>query len=116
MLNFSPKRAYIKEEVIKIKEEDKKRLLSPVTPENYFRVANGTIIKGLMDFDNSLENMGEETFRYHVNDYRNDFSTWIRDTIKDEKLANELLLTKEKSRTQVLVLRRIIHILGDSDE
>ena len=99
-----------------IKDEDKKRLLSRVSPENYFRVANGTVIKGLKELDNSLENIGEETFRYHVNDYRNDFSTWIRDTIKDEELANQLLLTKDKSRTQVLVLRRIVQTLGDENE
>lgn len=96
--------------------EENKRILAHVNPENYFRVANGTIIKGLSELDSSLENMGEETFRYHVNDYRNDFSTWIRDAIKDEKLTNELLLTKDKCRIQVLVLRRIIQILGDKDE
>lgn len=99
-----------------MKNEDKKRWLSHVAPEGYFRVANGTVIKGLMELDNSLESMGEETFRYHVNDYRNDFTSWIRDTIKDEKLANDLLLTKDKCRTQVLVLRRIAQILSDEDE
>ena len=99
-----------------IKDEDKKKLLSRVNPENYFRVANGTVIKSLKEIDNSLENVGEETFRYHVNDYRNDFSTWIRDTIKDEELANQLLLTKDKSRTQVLVLRRIVQTLCDENE
>mgnify|MGYP001610329943 CR=1 FL=1 len=95
-----------------VKEE---KLLSHVNPENYFRVANGTIIKGLMDLDNALESMGEETFRYHVNDYRNDFSVWIRDSIKDEKLADQLILTKDKCRTQVFVLRRIVEILTEKD-
>ena len=96
-----------------MKEEDKKRILSDVNPENYFRVANGTIIKGLMGIDNSLELMGAETFYYHVNDYRNDFSTWVREIMNDEKLANGLLLTKDKCRTQLMVLRRIIEIMND---
>lgn len=95
-----------------IKEEGRKRLLSDVNSENYFRVANGTIVKGIMELDSSLENMGEETFRYHVNDYRNDFSTWVRGTIKDEKLANDLLLSKDKCKTQIIVLRRIVEILS----
>ncbi|MBI3027265.1 hypothetical protein HYY70_04060 [Candidatus Woesearchaeota archaeon] len=95
-----------------IKEEDRKRLLSDVNSENYFRVANGTIVKGLMGLDSSLEGMGEETFRYHVNDYRNDFSTWIRGTINDEKLANDLLLSKDKCKTQIIILRRIVEILS----
>ena len=98
-----------------MKEEDKKRILSDVNPENYFRVANGTIIKGLTGIDDSLELMGAETFNYHVNDYRNDFSTWAREIMNDEKLANELLLTKDKCRTQLMVLRRIIEIMNDKD-
>lgn len=91
---------------------DKKKLLAHVNPENYFRAANGTVIKGLRELDSSLENMGQETFSHHVNDYRNDFSAWIRDTIKDEELANQILLTKDKSKTQILVLRRLVQLLG----
>jgi len=98
------------------KVDEKRRMPSHVNPENYFRVANGTVIKGLAELDTSLENMGQETFQYHVNDHRNDFSTWVRDTIKDEALANELLLTKDKCRTQVLVLRSMVKILSDKDE
>lgn len=96
--------------------EDKKKILSHVSPENYFRLANGTVIKGIMELDQALENIGQETFQYHVTDYRNDFSTWIRDAIKDEELANQLLLIKDKCRTQLLVLRRINQILRDSHE
>ena len=95
-----------------IKEETR---LARVNPDKYFRVANGTIIKSLMELDGSLESMGEETFKYHVNDYRNDFSIWIRDVIKDGKLADELLLSKDKCKTQVLVLRRIISIIGENN-
>lgn len=91
-------------------------LLSNVNPENYFRVANGTIIKGLMELDSSLENMGEETFRYHVNDYRNDFCTWVGDTIKDEELASQLLPAKDKCKMQLIVLRRIVQILREKNE
>ena len=92
-----------------IKEEE---ILRHVAPEHYFRVANGTVIKGIMDLDSSLENMGEETFRYHVTDTRNDFSAWTRDIIKDDKLADELLMTKDRIKTQVVVLRKIVGILS----
>lgn len=89
------------------------KALSDVKPENYFRVANGTVIKGLMELDSSLESMGEETFKYHVNDYRNDFSSWVRDTIKDEELANQLLIAKDKAKMQLTVLRRIVQLLRE---
>lgn len=84
--------------------------LSDAAPENYFRVANGTIVKNLKELDMAIENMSNETFKCHVSDVRNDFSIWIRDTIKDEKLANELLQTKDKCRTQLLILRRVLEM------
>ena len=82
-----------------------------INPENYFRVANGTIIKSIKELDGAIENMSDGTFKCHVSDVRNDFSNWIRDTIKDEELANGLLQTKDRCRTQLLVLRRIVEIL-----
>ena len=60
----------------------------------------------------AIENMGDETFKCHVSNVRNDFANWIRDVMKDEQLANDLLQVKDKSRTQLLVLRRIVSILA----
>jgi hypothetical protein len=94
--------------------EEKQNLieeLSDVDPENYFRVANGTIVKNLKELDMAIENMSDETFKCHVSEVRNDFSIWIREVIKDENLANELLQTKDRCRTQLLILRRIVEIL-----
>ena len=93
-------------------QQDIMRKLSDVNPENYFRVANGTIIKSLKELDMAIENMGDETFKCHVSNVRNDFANWIRDVMKDEQLANDLLQVKDKSRTQLLVLRRIVSILA----
>ena len=92
-------------------EKDPIKELDNVNPENYFRVANGTIVKNLKELDMAIENMSDETFRCHVSEVRNDFSIWIRNTIKGEKLANELLQTKDRCRTQLLILRRIVEIL-----
>jgi hypothetical protein len=95
-------------------EEQKQDLkeLCDAAPENYFRVANGTIVKNIKELDNAIENMSDETFKCHVSDVRNDFSIWIRETIGDEKLANELLQTKDRCRTQLLILRRVAEILA----
>ena len=93
-------------------KQDITKELSDVNPENYFRVANGTIVKNLKELDMAIENMGDETFNCHVNDVRNDCANWIRDVLKDEKLANYLLQTKERCRIQLLILRRIVEILA----
>ena len=83
-----------------------------INPENYFRVANGTVIKNLKELDMAIENMSEETFKCHVSEVRNDFSSWIRDVIKDDKLANELLQIKDRRLTQLAILRRVVEILA----
>ena len=40
--------------------------------------------------------MSNETYSYHANKEKNDFSKWINDVIGDKKLANELLSSKNK--------------------
>jgi len=34
--------------------------------------------------------MNEETFGYHSNETKSDFSNWVKDVIGDEKLAADL--------------------------
>lgn len=40
--------------------------------------------------------MSDEIFHHHVNNEKNDFSSWIRDVIGDQKLANDLLSSRNK--------------------
>jgi hypothetical protein len=42
--------------------------------------------------------MSDETFRYHLAGGRNDFSKWIREVVRDDKLARDL--SKAGSRIQ----------------
>jgi len=86
-------------------------LLKDVQRENYFQVSNGTIIRSMLELDEALENMSNETFQYHVNNYKNDLANWIKDTIKDDVLANKLNGIIDKTKTELIVLRRIIEIL-----
>lgn len=42
--------------------------------------------------------ISDETFVFHANAEKNDFGNWVKDIIKDEKLAKDL--TKAQSRIQ----------------
>jgi len=86
-------------------------LLKDVSRDNFFQVSNGTIIRSMLELDEALENMSNETFQYHVNNYKNDLANWIKDTIKDDVLANKLNGIIDKTKTELIVLRRIIEIL-----
>jgi len=84
--------------------------LEDVSDEHYFHAANGTVVKNILDLDMTIEHMGEETFKLHVSDVRNDFANWVREVIDDGELASELSKVRSRRETQVLILRRIVNI------
>lgn len=89
--------------------------LENVSNDKYFRAANGTVIKSLMELERAFENMSDETCIYHANERKNDFSSWVRDVIDDNELANSLWNIKDRREAQVAVLRRIIEILSKNE-
>ena len=77
-------------------KDESKRYLSDAAPEQCFWVNNGPILKNMEELANVLPQIGDETFRHHVNSDKNDFSSWVNDIIGDKKLANDLLSSKSK--------------------
>src|SRR3989344_7540396 len=68
----------------------KKRLLEGVEEEHSFILADGRKLKKLSELAAVLENMPENVLRHHVNEGRNDFSCWIRDTMGYNELAEQV--------------------------
>jgi len=85
-----------------------KDILKDANPEHYFFVQDGTILKNVLDLSKQLDNMADDIFKHHVNEMKNDFSNWIRDIFREEKLAEELLKTTDKDKTQLIILKYII--------
>ncbi|MBU1204878.1 MAG: hypothetical protein KKA61_03400 [Nanoarchaeota archaeon] len=97
-----------KKGVKKKKAAIKKDILKDANPEHYFFVQDGTVLKNVLGLSKQLDNMADEIFMHHVNETRNDFSNWIKDVFKEEKLAKELLKTTNKDKTQIIILKHII--------
>lgn len=91
----------------KIKFEDAKRILSDVNPENCFWFNNGPVAKNICEFAEDIKSISDETFSHHLNNEKNDFSNWVRDIIRDEKLANDLKKLKSKSSILKKIKERI---------
>ena len=83
------------------------KILMDVNPENYFYVSNGTVLKNLNDLEILLENIDNNTFSCHVNEGKNDFVNWVKDTIKDEPLAKSLEKCKTKEKALACVKKSI---------
>lgn len=90
-----------------VTKDEAKRYLCDVAPEQCFWVNNGSILKNIEELANALPDMAEEVFRHHVNSDKNDFSNWVKDVIGDQKLANDLLSSKNRDSTLNKVRNRL---------
>ncbi|MFH0874680.1 MAG: hypothetical protein V1859_01995 [archaeon] len=67
-----------------------------VAPQFFFILSNGSKIRNLLELKNMLHHLPDDIFRYHVNNKKNDFSSWINDVIGLDELASELRYAREK--------------------
>jgi hypothetical protein len=72
----------------------KKNTLATVPHDKAFHVTRGDWIYNIKDLANCVESLKPEQFKYHVdpNGPKNHFSLWIREVLKNPRLANDLNL------------------------
>ena len=80
----------------KITKQVAKKLLADVPEYRFFWCNDGRIFRNMRDLSDGLASMSADTFAYHLNAEKNDFSKWVFDVIEDEKLAEDM----EKSTSQ----------------
>ena len=72
------------------------KLVIEIKPEQYFLLRNGRLIRSISELADTLKTIDNETFTHHVNDGRNDFSTWIRDVFNDSVIADRISGLKDR--------------------
>ena len=75
--------------VVKSKEEAAS-VLGGAKGEKRFYANDGCVYGNLEEMAQCLEHMNSGSFAYHVTSANNDFSNWVRDVLKDDKLAEDL--------------------------
>ncbi|MBN2013697.1 MAG: hypothetical protein JW778_00810 [Candidatus Altiarchaeota archaeon] len=100
-----------KKKTTKTAIKDAKKFLSDVPADKCFWVNNGWIMRNLQELPLALENMGEETFVYHVNKAKNDFHNWITHVIGDKTLAQGIKSSNKKDML-AKVKKRIAQLKG----
>ena len=91
-----------------INEEIARRMLGDVPGDKQFYCSDGRVLKNLLELGAALAEMSDETYSYHSNDTKTDFSNWIKDVIGDEKLARDLGKNIAKVRAAKAVADRIV--------
>lgn len=74
----------------KLIKQEAKKLLADVPAEFVFYCHDGRVFRNMKELRDGLANMSYETYFFHANEDKNDFSKWVRDVIKDGELADKL--------------------------
>ncbi len=85
----------------------RKHVYGHAPEEVHFKVANGGQLKDLRDLAHAVRMMDDETFRYHVHDAKNDFSTWVKDVFREEHLAAELKKFTTRMEAELALQRHL---------
>ncbi len=88
-----------------LKEIDSGKSSEDAPQELWFWVCDGEVLKGIKDLSKALKSMSKETFKYHVNRYKNDFSTWIEEVIGDSELSKSTKKAKSAKEMLAIILR-----------
>jgi len=93
--------------IIKVTREMAMARLADAPQDKRFWCADGRTLKNLVELEVALSEMSDETFRYHSNETKSDFSNWVRDVIGDEKLASDLKRSANRLEAKKSVAERI---------
>ena len=88
-------------------KQEAQRLLDKIPAESVFWCRDGSIYGSMKELAEGLVTMSDEAFAYHSNSEKHDFSNWVRDVIKDEKLASELALATNRLQAAECVAARV---------
>ena len=99
------RKASTKEEMIRILEQEipiieqkNQDYKNTVSPDKYFFLSNGIVIKSLYQLADAIQVMDEQLFEKHVSPKHNDFASWVKDCVRNEELSSKLdsVRTKEE--------------------
>ncbi len=80
-------------------------------PGSHFRTADGKVLKNLVDLACYLKSCDMDTFRYHVSRDHNHFANWVRHSVLDNSLADQMSLVLEKNPMRLIVSKRVNHLV-----
>lgn len=87
-----------------------KKFLADVPEEYVFRCADGRMLKNIHELADALRTMSDDTYAFHANESKNDFTNWVKDIVKDDKLAEDLRRAPNRAAAAKITLDRITYL------
>ena len=74
-----------------VTKEQAQQFMAKVPDECAFWCCDGSVFRDMSDMAEGLAAMSDETYRYHRNTEKRDFTNWVNNVLGDQELADELL-------------------------
>ncbi|PIY60448.1 hypothetical protein COY95_01705 [Candidatus Woesearchaeota archaeon CG_4_10_14_0_8_um_filter_47_5] len=101
-------------EVDRTTEKDARRYLSDVPQEKAFLLkdaqSNARVIKNLHELTEAFRDMDTSSFAHHVTGGRNDFASWIRESVQDAELAVRISHEQSKEEMGQTLAERVLFL------
>lgn len=80
-----------------------KAVVTEAYGDQRFFVINGQVLSRLNELSAALKSMDYDTYTYHVNGDKNDFSQWVSDVLLNKALATKIAKAKNKDDMAALI-------------
>ena len=90
------------------KKKSPKLKIKNAKPEHYFLLLDGRPLRNLLELVEAMDEMTDEIFYHHVNEFRNDFATWTKEVFKEIELAEKLHKLDSKQKHQLEILKHMV--------
>ena len=90
----------------RISKSQAQKFLARVPEQNVFLCNDGNTFRDIKELKDALATMSDQTFRYHSNEVKKDFSKWVRDVVGDENLAVNLETAPDREQAAKIVEKR----------
>ena len=82
--------------------------------DRVFYCNDGASVNSIGALASHLRTMNGHVYASHANDYKNDFSAWLRDVHKEHELADRLICAKNKDHAAKIITNHIVAALHDA--
>ena len=86
-------------------------LFTNVPQDKSFHVADGSVLRNILELSDKLGIIEEWAFRHHVNEEKNDFANWIAEVFENKDLSTRVSQYTDKKDIQITLLKEIISSL-----
>lgn len=91
---------------VETKKTGSKKYLEKVPETLVFWCRDGQVFNDLDQLMSGFDLMSDDTFMFHANEGKNDFSCWILDVIGDGDLAKDIKKAKNKTEAKKITQQR----------